>query len=122
MANRGVKDPLEHITSPDCPICGEPLAGYQTSWLKLPIQARYSPVFNEVIFVVDPDVPLTVQALPNGQIILRITDAGGLRDYCEYTHVECERVMLSEYYGDYGFSDPDERDETTERDEVFLEG
>lgn len=117
MADRSVKDPLETCSSPECFVCGEPLAGFQSSFFKLPVQAKYSPVFNEVIFVVDPDVPLIVQALPNGQLVIRLRDQGTARSYVEVLHVECERALMAEYYDDYERSD-----DVTERDEVFLGG
>ncbi len=122
MADGRVNDPLEQIAQPCCPICGEPLAGFEGTFLKLPVQARYSPVFNEVIFVVDPDVPLIVQPLPNGQLVIRLRDVAGARTYTDAVHINCEMAMMAEYYGDYGISDPETRDEETLRDECFLEG
>lgn len=99
--------------TPACALCGQHHIGTgDTAVICLQGTWHYSPTYEAPMFVLNPDVVMTIVELPNGQLAL-VTDVEN-STHMQHMHDSCLDQLANEVFFD------DEEDEDEEDEELEL--
>lgn len=81
--------------TPDCWYCNQPIDLLEEAHVMLPGQWMVNRDLGQAVFVLDPDIPLELVQLPNGQMALTMD----VTKITKHAHVECHEQVRAELLG-----------------------